>query len=129
MSSTIFGRGGKRKRGKKDDDNSENSDVDDDFADEATDNDPEVENDESDLDGIIDPEDIAEDGSNKADSFNGKAFDAASIINLNSRTLADVLADKDLAPSQEAPRNTITLPPASAFLEERVLTEEDWDMA
>ncbi|KAJ8593671.1 hypothetical protein M405DRAFT_930700 [Rhizopogon salebrosus TDB-379] len=72
MSSTIFGHGGKHKRGKKDDDNSENSDVDDDFADEATDNDPEVENDKSDLDGITDPEDIAEDRSNKADSFNGR---------------------------------------------------------
>jgi hypothetical protein len=100
MSSTIFGRSGKRKRGKKDDDKSESSDVDDDFVDEATDNEPEVENDNSDLNGTTDPEDIAEDGSNKASSFNGDAFDAASIINLNSRMLADVLADKDLAPSQ-----------------------------
>ncbi|KAJ8590283.1 hypothetical protein M405DRAFT_171403 [Rhizopogon salebrosus TDB-379] len=54
-------------------------------------------NDNSDLDGTTDPEDIAEDGSNKADFFNGEAFDAASIINFNSRKLADVLADKDLA--------------------------------
>jgi hypothetical protein len=62
MPSTIFGHGGKRKRGKKYDDNSESSDMGDDFADEATDDEPEVENDDSDLDGITDPEDIVKMG-------------------------------------------------------------------
>jgi hypothetical protein len=62
------------------------------------------------------------------DSFDGKAFDAASIINFDSTMLADVLADKDLAPA--APKNTITLVPAStsSFIQEKVLTEADWDM-
>jgi len=40
--------------------------------------------------------------------------------------LADVLADKDLAPA--VPKNTITLVPASTFIQEKVLTEADWDM-
>lgn len=72
------------------------------------------------------PEDVAEDGSSKVDSFDGEGFDAASIINLNSGRLVDVLADKDLAPA--APQNTVILSPASTFVQERVLTEADWDM-
>ncbi|KAG1892207.1 hypothetical protein F4604DRAFT_1948665 [Suillus subluteus] len=71
-------------------------------------------------------ESLAEDGSSKVDSFDGEDFDAASIINLNSRKLVDVLADKDLAPA--APRSTVVLPPASTIVQERVLTEADWDM-
>lgn len=122
MSSAIFG--GKRKRGKGDDNDSENSDVDDDFADEAPDE-PDVESNDSELD-VTDPDDIAENGSKKADSFDSEAFDAASIINLDSTTLADVLADKDLAPA--APKNTVTLLPASTLVQEKVLTEADWDM-
>ena len=121
MSSTIFG--GKRKRGKEDDDDNETSDVDDDFADELEA--PEEDNNNSDSD-VTDPEDIAEDGSSKVDSFDGEGFDAASIINLDSGKLADVLADKDLASA--APRNTVIHPPASTFVQERVLTEADWDM-
>ncbi|KAG1794746.1 uncharacterized protein BJ212DRAFT_1306765 [Suillus subaureus] len=62
----------------------------------------------------------------KADSFDGEAFDAASIINLDSTTLADVLADKDLAPA--APKNTVTLLLASTLVQEKALTEADWDM-
>jgi hypothetical protein len=60
------------------------------------------------------------------DSFGGEAFDATSIINLDSMMLADVLADKDLAPA--VPKNTITLVLASTFIQEKVLTEADWDM-
>jgi len=60
------------------------------------------------------------------DIFGGKAFDAASIINLESTMLADVLADKDLAPA--VLENTITLVPASTFIPEKVLTKADWDM-
>jgi hypothetical protein len=60
------------------------------------------------------------------DSFGGEAFDAASIINLDSTMLADVLADKDLAPA--VLKNTITLVPASTFIQEKVLTKADWDM-
>lgn len=127
MSSTIFG--SKRKRGKEDgtDNDSETSDVDDDFADEleAGPDEPEGNNDESDLD-VTDPQDIAEDGSSKADSFDGEVFDAARIFNLDSEKLADVLADKDLTPA--ASRNTVILPPANTFERERVLTEADWDM-
>ncbi|KAG1826379.1 dynein heavy chain, N-terminal region 1-domain-containing protein [Suillus variegatus] len=124
MTSTIFS--GKRKRGKgdNDDDNSENSDVDDDFADEAP-NEPDMDNNDSELD-VTDPDDIAEDGSKKVDSFDSESFDAASVINLDSRRLVDVLADKGLAPA--APRNTITLPPASTVVQDKVLTEADWDM-
>ncbi|KAG2146132.1 uncharacterized protein EDB93DRAFT_1251094 [Suillus bovinus] len=36
-----------------------------------------------------------------------------------------MLADKNLAPA--APRNTITLPPASTVVQEKVLTKADWD--
>ncbi|KAG1793722.1 uncharacterized protein HD556DRAFT_1308549 [Suillus plorans] len=124
MTSTIFSGKHKRGKGDNDDDNSENSDVDDDFADEAP-NEPDMDNDDSELD-VTDPDDIAEDGSKKVDSFDGESFDAASVINLDSRRLVDVLADKDLAPA--APRNTITLPPASTVVQDKVLTEADWDM-
>jgi hypothetical protein len=79
MTLIIFG--GKRKRGKGGDDDNENSDVDDDFTDEAPDE-PDVENNDSEL-YVTDPEDIAEDGSKKVHSFDGEAFDAASIINLD----------------------------------------------
>ncbi|KAG1717769.1 uncharacterized protein EDB91DRAFT_1259305 [Suillus paluster] len=108
MSSTIFG--GKRKRGKEGDDDNETSDVDDDFVDELEA--PDEDND-SDSD-VADLEDTAKDGSSKVDSFNGKGFDAASIINLDSGKRTDVLADKDLVSA--TPRNTVMLPPARCYI-------------
>ncbi|KAG1874806.1 hypothetical protein F4604DRAFT_1680712 [Suillus subluteus] len=86
---------------------------------------PDMEKNNSELD-VTDSKDIAEDGSKKVDSFDGEAFDAASIINLDSTKLVDVLADKDLAPT--ALKNTITLLLASTLVQEKVLTEADWDM-
>ncbi|KAG1829909.1 hypothetical protein F4604DRAFT_2028999 [Suillus subluteus] len=129
MSSTIFG--GKCKRVKEadnddDHDDRETSDVDDDFADELEAEALDGDDNRSDSDITADPEDIAEDGSSKVDSFKGEDFDAASIINLNCRKLVDVLADKDLAPA--VLRSTVVLPPASIIVQERVLTEADWDM-
>jgi hypothetical protein len=61
MTSTIFG--GKQKQRKGDDDDNENSDVDNDFTDEAPDE-PDVENNDSEL-YVTDHEDIAEDSSKK----------------------------------------------------------------
>ena len=71
--------------------------------------------------------DVSEGNSNKLDSFDGEAFDAASIINLNSGKLIDVLADKDSV--SMSPKNTSVLPLAPAnesSTQERVLTDEDW---
>ncbi|KAG2060034.1 hypothetical protein BDR06DRAFT_1003087 [Suillus hirtellus] len=118
MSSTIFG--GKHKRGK--DSDNKISDVDDDFADEL-----EAPQANKDNGSDSDPGDKAEDNSSQVDSFDGESFDAASIINLDSRRLADVLADKDLV-APAAPSDIVILPPASTFEQERVLTEADWDM-
>ncbi|KAG1868376.1 hypothetical protein DFJ58DRAFT_911484 [Suillus subalutaceus] len=108
-------------RDRVDNDDRETSDVDDDFADELEAETLDGDDNESDSNVTADPEDIAEDGSSKVDSFDSENFDAASIINLNSRKLVDVLADKDLAPA--APRSTVVLPPASTIVQERVLTE------
>lgn len=119
MTSTIFG--SKRKRAH-DDSDDEDSEVDDDFADEETDKESEPETDD-----VPDPEDIDESGSSKVDSYDGEAFDAASTINLDSRKLVDMLAEKDLAHTKEAPKVVITLPSAS-LVPDRVLTEADWDM-
>ncbi|KAG1787911.1 uncharacterized protein HD556DRAFT_1245930 [Suillus plorans] len=123
MSSTIFG--SKRKRTKEDSDDSEMSDVDNDFADELEGPDEDDDDSNSNVTSA-NPEDIAKDGSSKMDSCNGKSFDAAGIINLDSGRLADVLADKCLAPV--APRNAVILSSESSPVQERVLTEADWDM-
>ncbi|KAG1743283.1 uncharacterized protein EDB91DRAFT_1081218 [Suillus paluster] len=95
MSSTIFG--GKRKRGKEDenDDDDETSDVDDNFTDELEAG-PDEDNNDSDLD-VADPEDIAEDSSSKADSFDGMA-DAA--LDEAERELRDLAEDLDIKDEQ-----------------------------
>ncbi|KAG2055260.1 hypothetical protein BDR06DRAFT_1007163 [Suillus hirtellus] len=94
MSSTIFS--SKCKQMKEDSDDSEMSDVNNDFADELEGPDEDDNNDSNSNVTSADPEDIAKDGSSKMDSCNGKSFDVASIINLDSGRPADVLADKAL---------------------------------
>jgi len=58
------------------------------------------------------PPTLIEGNSSKLDSFDGEAFDAASIINLDSGKLVDVLADKDFV--SMSPKNTSVLPLAPA---------------
>ena len=75
------------------------------------------------------PDDVTEGNSSKLDLFDG-AFDAASIINLDSGKLTDVLADKDFVSIEVSPKNTLVLPlaPANESTQEGVLTDEDWTM-
>jgi hypothetical protein len=112
MSSTIHA-SKKRKRttAEKDGD----SDVEDDFADEPE-GDEQSDGEESD--------EKDDEGSVTANDFQGESFDIGQTIDLESKDLADVLAEKDLLPKKAV---TKKIQPRVAA-PEKVLLEEDWEM-
>jgi hypothetical protein len=115
MSSTIYA-SKKRKRttAEKDDD----SDVEDDFPDEPDANEG---NEQSDSEESDEKDD---DGCVMIDDFQGESFDIGQTIDLESKDLADMLAEKDLLPRKTVTKKTqpcVTAP-------EKVLSEEDWEM-
>ena len=117
MSSTIFA-SKKRKRNVatwKDD--SVDSDVEDDFADES---DANKDGEGSDTE---EPEDM-DDGSETVDDFQGKSFDISDTVNLESGDLADVLSEKDSL----VPRKAVAKKTPAPVATPKVLSEEDWEM-
>ena len=117
MSSTIFA-SKKRKRNVatwKDD--SVDSDVEDDFADES---DANKDGEGSDTE---EPEDM-DDGCETVDDFQGKSFDISDTVNLESGDLADVLSEKDSL----VPRKAVAKKTPAPVATPKVLSEEDWEM-
>jgi hypothetical protein len=114
MSSTIFA-SKKRKRplNAKDED----SDVDNDFADDSSDEGG-GHNDECE---IHDEECDAEESIN---SSQGESFDIGETIALESKDLADVLSEKDLIPQRKVAKQA----PPVEIASQKVLTDDDWDM-
>lgn len=112
MSSTIFG---SKKR--KWNDEETNSEVEEDFADDASD--------ASNSDGLDDEVEDGEDvDSCDDDFFRGKSFNISNIIDLRSKDLADVLSDKDLLQKKQVTKK----PQPVVVAPQKVLEEADWDM-
>ena len=65
-----------------------------------------------------------DDGSIIASDLQGKPFDIGQTIDLESKDLADMLAEKDLLPRKAVMKKTQPCVAAS----EKVLSEEDWEM-
>ena len=115
MSSTIYAsKKCKQTTAKKDDD----SGVEDDFMDEpdADEGDKQSDGEESD--------EKDDEGSIMVNDFWGKSFDIGQTIDLESKDLADMLAEKDLLPRKAITKKT--QPGVAA--PEKVLSEEDWEM-
>jgi len=65
-----------------------------------------------------------DEGSITVNDFQGESFDIGQTINLESKDLADVLAEKDLLPRKAITKKTQPCFAAS----EKVVSEENWEM-
>jgi hypothetical protein len=115
MSSTIYA-SKKRKwtTAEKDDD----SDVEDDFVGELDANEGDEQSDSEESDEKDDDRSVT------VNDFQGESFDIGQTIDLESKDLADMLAEKDLLPRKAIMKKTQPCVAAP----EKVLSEEDWEM-
>ena len=119
MSSTIYAsKKCKRTTAEKDDD----SDIEDDFVGE-----PELDASADEGDEQSDSEESDEQNHSRSvriNDFQGESFDIGQTIDLESKDLADVLAEKDLLPRKAITKKTQPCVAAP----EKVLSEEHWEM-
>jgi ribosome-binding protein aMBF1 (putative translation factor) len=97
---------------------SDDSNVEDDFANEPNANKGDDQSDSEESDKKDD------DSSITVNDFQGELFDIGQTIDLKSKDLADVLTEKDLLPRKAIIKKTQPCVAAS----EKVLSKEDWEM-
>jgi|SRR5882762_7020600 len=115
MSSTLYA---SKKRKRTTAEKGDDSDAEYDFADEPNANEGDDQSDSE------EPDEKDDDSFVTVNDFQGESLDIGQTIDLESKDLADVLAEKDLLPRKTVMKKTQPCVATS----EKVLSEEDWEM-